>query len=73
MTEQEAINVLDGFRKAFRALDRTKAMRAFNALLITGKVVTTADNLAREFGSALATLRTVFDAMDNKGFRFPSN
>lgn len=73
MTEQEAINVLDGFRKAFTALDRTKAMQAFNALMMTSKVVTSAHNLARDFGSALVTLKTVFDAMDKKGVRFPSN
>jgi hypothetical protein len=73
MTEQEAINVLGGLRKAFRALDQSKAMQAFNALMNTGGVVTTAFNLGGDFSGALATLRSVFDAMDNKGIRFPSN
>ena len=73
MTEQEAIDVLDAFRKAFKALDRGKAVQAFNALLNNTPVMTTAFNLAGEFGSALATIATVFDRMDNKGIRFPSN
>jgi hypothetical protein len=73
MTEQEAINVLAGFRKAFRALNPTEAVQAFNALMNTGAVVTTAFNLASDFGSALATLKSVFDRMDDKGIRFPSN
>jgi hypothetical protein len=73
MTTQEAVNVLDEFRKEFRALGQTQAMQAFNALMITGGVVTTAHNLARDFSSALATLKSVFDAMEQKGIQFPSN
>jgi hypothetical protein len=71
MTEQEAINVLSGFRKAFRALDQAKAMQAFNALMNTGGAVTSAFNLGLEFSGTLANLRNVFDAMDNEGIRFP--
>ena len=73
MTKQEAIHVLDGFRKAFRTLDPTKAMQAFNALMNTDGVVTTNFNLAGDFSHALATLGSVFDAMDRKGIQFPSN
>ena len=73
MTDQEAIVVLDGFRKAFNGLDPTKTMQAVNALLNAGPVVTTGALRAREFSSALSTLRTVFDQMDRKGIRFPSN
>jgi hypothetical protein len=73
MTKQEAINALDGFQKSFRALDRTKASQAFNVLMDSGGVVTTAFNLGIEFGSALTTLKTVFDAIENRGVHFPSN
>jgi len=73
MTEQEAINILDGFRKAFRALNQTEAMRAFNTLMNSGGAVTTAFNLCVYFSHALASLRSVFDAIENKGIRFPSN
>jgi hypothetical protein len=72
MTQQEAINVLDEFRKAFGALDRTRAMQAFNTLM-TGKAMTNADNLAWQFQSALNVLKTIFDSMDNKGIPFPLN
>lgn len=73
MTEQEAVDILSGFRKAFRALNQMEAMQAFNTLMNTSGVVTTNFNLAGDFASALATLKTVFDKMDNKGIRFPSN
>jgi hypothetical protein len=73
MTKQEARNILDGLQKAFRALDRTKAQQAFNALMDSGGVVTTAFNLAVEFGAALETLKRVFDAIEKNGVRFPSN
>lgn len=73
MTKQEAINVLDGFHKAFRTLDTPKAVRAFNALMNADGIVTTAFNLGGEFSSALGTLRAVFDAMDRKGIQFPSD
>jgi hypothetical protein len=73
MTKQEAINVLDGFRKASRTLDPTKAMQAFNALMNADGAVTTSFNLAGDFSHALATLRSVFDAMERKGIQFPSN
>lgn len=67
MTEQEAISVLDGFRKAFRALDVTKARQAVSALLNPGPVVTTGMMRAQEFSSALNTLKMVFDELDRKG------
>jgi hypothetical protein len=73
MTKQEAINVLDGFRKASRTLDPTKAMQAFNALMNTDGAVTTSFNLAGDFSHALVTLRSVFNAMERKGIQFPSN
>jgi hypothetical protein len=73
MTKQEAINALDGFQKAFRALNQTKARQAFNVLMDSGGVVTTAFNLGMEFGSALTTLKTVFDAIENRGIHFPPN
>jgi len=73
MTEQEAINALDGLQKAFRMLDQTKAMQAFNVLMNSDRVVTTAFNLGIEFGSALTTLKRVFDAIENKGIYFPQN
>jgi hypothetical protein len=72
MTKEEAINTLDGLQKAVRALDANKAREAFNALLNTSGVVTTAFNLGIEFGSALGTVRRVFDAIEEKGFRFPN-
>jgi hypothetical protein len=68
MTTQEAIDTLAGFRKAFRALDPTKAMQAINALLNSGPVATAAGSMhARDFASVLSTLKAAFDAMDNKG------
>jgi hypothetical protein len=67
MTQQEAINVLDGFRKAFRTLDAMKAQQAVNTLLNPGPVVTTGFIRAGEFSSALNTLRTIFGEMDRKG------
>lgn len=73
MTKQEAIHVLDGFRKAFRALDQVKAMQAFNTLMNADGIVTTNFNVAGDFSHALATLRSVFDAMERKGIGFPSN
>ena len=73
MTKQEAIDTLDKLQSAFRALDQAKAMQAFNALMTTPGVVTTAFNLGVEFGSALGTLRRVFDEMQRKGIQFPSN
>jgi hypothetical protein len=73
MTEQEATAVLNGLRKASRALNPTKAIQAFNALMNTSGTVTTAFNLGVEFSGALATLRSVFDAMAKKGIEFPSN
>ena len=71
MTEQEAIDVLAGFRKAFRALNSMQAVQAFNALMNSDGVVTTNFILAGDLASALATLKTVFDRMDDKGIRFP--
>jgi hypothetical protein len=73
MTKQEAVDALDGFRKEFRALGQMQAIQAFNTLMITGGAVTTAHNLARDFSSALAILKSVFDAMDHKRIQFPSN
>jgi hypothetical protein len=73
MTKPEAINALDGFRKAFRKLDPMKAMQAFNELMNADGVVTTSFNLAGDFSHALATLRNVFGAMESGGIRFPSN
>lgn len=73
MTEQEAIDALDGLRKAFRMLDQTKAMQAFNVLMNSDRVVTTAFNLGIEFGSALTSLKRVFEAIENKGIYFPQN
>jgi hypothetical protein len=73
MTKQEAVDALDGFHKAFRALDQTKARQAFNVLMDSGSVVTTAFNLGMEFGSAMTTLKTVFDAIEKKGNHFPPN
>jgi hypothetical protein len=73
MTEREAINALDGLQKAFRALDQAKAMQAFNVLMKSDRVVTTAFNLGIEFGSALTTLKRVFDAIENKGIHFLQN
>lgn len=73
MTKQEAIDVLNGFRKAFRTLDQMKAMQAFNALMNADGRVTTNFNLAGDFSHALATLKSVFDAMERKGIGFPSN
>ena len=72
MTTEEAVNTLGGLQAAVTALDPNKAREAFNALMITSGVVTTAFNLAVEFGSALGTLRRVFDAIEDKGFRFPN-
>ncbi|MGD1026398.1 hypothetical protein [Candidatus Binatus soli] len=73
MTKQEAIDTLDGLQKAFKALNQTKAMQAFNVLLDSGGVVTTAFNLGIQFASALTTLKTVFDAIEEKGIHFPPN
>ena len=73
ITEQEAIDVLHGFRKAFKALDQTKTMQAVNALLNPGSVMTTGALRAKEFASALAALRATFDEIDRKGIRFPSS
>ena len=67
MTEQEAIAVLGGFRKAFRALDPTRAQQAVNALLNPGPAMSSGFRRARDFSSALSTLRMVFDEMDRKG------
>jgi hypothetical protein len=72
MTQEEAIEVLDGFHKAFRALDPMKALHATNALLNPGPVMTTGALRAREFMSALNALRAAFDEMERKGIRFPS-
>jgi hypothetical protein len=73
MTKPEAINVLDEFHKAFRNLDTPKAMQAFNALMNADGIVTTNFALAGQFSSAMGILRAVFDAMDRKGIRFPSD
>jgi hypothetical protein len=73
MTKQEAVNVLDGFQKAFRTLGPMEAMQAFNALMNSDRVATSAFGLGLDFSHALATLRTVFDAIEKKGIRFPSN
>jgi hypothetical protein len=73
MTRQEAINILDGFRRAFRELDRVKAFSAVNALVNTGTVVTRDSLLASKFSSALSDLARTFDAMDKRGVIFPSS
>lgn len=72
MTKQEAMNTLAGFQKAFRALDRAKAVPAVNALVNTSGVMTTDSLLAGEFSSALNILATVFDAIDRKDIQFPN-
>jgi hypothetical protein len=73
MTKEEAINVLDGLQRAFKALDRAKAVQAFNTLVNTSGVVTTDFQLAGDFGGALNVLGRVFDAIDRKGIDFSSN
>jgi hypothetical protein len=70
MREQEAINVLVRFRKEFRALGQMKAMEAFNALMNTGRAVTTAQNLALDFSSALSTLKASLTRWTVKGSDF---
>jgi hypothetical protein len=73
MTDEEAINALDGFRKAFKTLGPTRAIQAYNTLMTNTRAMTTAFNLGSEFSRALTVIRSVFDAMENKGIRFPSN
>ena len=66
MTKQEAINVLDEFRKALMALDPTKGRQAFDALMNDTRVMTTAMQRAAEAGNALQTLRRAFEEIDHK-------
>jgi hypothetical protein len=73
MTEQEAIDVLDGFHKAFRALNRMKAQQAVNTLLITRPSVSSGSSRAFEFSLAIAKIRSAFDELESKGIKFPSN
>ena len=74
MTKEEAINVLNELRKAYLALDPTKARQAFAALLDTGKVENSAAHqLGTDYENALAGLKRVFDAMERKRIQFPSN
>jgi len=73
VTEQEAVETLAGLRKAFKALNTTKAVQAFNALLNNTGKVTSNFQLAGDFSGSLGTLRRVFDEMDSKRIQFPSN
>jgi hypothetical protein len=73
MTKEEAINTLSGLRRALAELSPNQARLAFDALMSTPGVVTTAFTQAADFQSALATLRQVFGAMDKKGIESPSD
>jgi hypothetical protein len=73
MTKEEAINVLDGFRKALMALDPTMGRQAFSALIDDTGIVSTAMQRAAEAGNALQTLRRAFQEIEGKGIRFSSN
>jgi hypothetical protein len=72
MTETEAVRVLDGLRKALRALKPMDAIQATNALLNPGPAMTSGFRRTGEFGSALTILRSAFDEMDRMGIQFPS-
>ena len=73
MTKEEAIIVLDRFRKELMALDPIKGRQAFDALINDTSVVGTAMQRAAEAGNALQTLRRAFEEIDRKVFGFPSN
>jgi len=73
MTKEEAINVLDGFRKALMALDPMKGRQAFDALINDTRAFSTATQRAADAGNALQTLRRAFEEIDRKGIGFPSN
>jgi hypothetical protein len=66
MTEEEATSILEGLRKAVKALDQTKAVQAFNASLNSDGIVTTNFNRGIDFGGALNTLERVRDEIDRK-------
>lgn len=70
MTDREAIDVFDGLRKAFRAFKPAEDVQALGALTSTHVL---SSSLGGSFSSALATLRAVFDAIDNWESRNPSN
>lgn len=61
MTEQDAIRVFDGLRKAYRAIDVQQRVEAQNVLTRTHII---SSPLAHSFTSALGSLRAVFDAID---------
>ena len=67
MTKEEAITILDGFRKALVALDPIKGRQAFNMLMNNTPVIGTAMGRAAEAGNALQTLRRAFEEIDRKG------
>jgi hypothetical protein len=73
ITKQEAINVVDEFRKALMALDSTTGTQAFDALINDTRVMTTAAQRAADAGNALQTLGRAFQEIDGKCIRFPSN
>jgi hypothetical protein len=73
LTKEEAINVLDGFRKALMALDPTRGRQAFNVLIDDTGIVSTAMQRAADAGNALQTLKRAFQEIDGKGTQFPSN
>ncbi len=50
-----------------------KAQQAVNTLLITRPSVSGGSSRAFEFSLAIAKIRSAFDAMENKGIKFPSN
>jgi hypothetical protein len=70
MTKEEAIEVLDDFHKAFRALNPMTAQQAVNALLNSGPVMGSGFRIAGEFASGFSALRSAFDEMERKGIRF---
>jgi hypothetical protein len=73
MTTQEAIGVLDEFRRALMTLDPTKGRQAFDALINDTAVMTTAMHRAAEAGHALLTLRRAFQETEDKGVQFAMN
>jgi hypothetical protein len=73
MTKQEAVNVLDQFRKAFMTLGTIEGRNAFRVLIDDSVGATMAGERAAEAGRALDTLQRAFAEIDRKGIRFPSN
>jgi hypothetical protein len=73
MTREEAIEILDEFRKALMALDPIEGRQAFDGLINGPRVMTTAMRRAADAGDALQTLRRAFEEIDRKGIRFFSN